>query len=127
MTTPLSSVIIGTGGIAHAHVNAARSNAGRTQLAAAMDIDAERVSAFCESHEIPRPYTDLTQMLEREKPALVHICTPPSLHCDQIIQALEASGWNRQKTAKALGINRTTLYKKMKRYEIDFESVYKHI
>jgi len=44
-----------------------------------------------------------------------------------IIQALETNGWNRQKTAKLLGINRTTLYKKMKRYEIDFESVYKHV
>ncbi|MCA9057424.1 MAG: sigma-54-dependent Fis family transcriptional regulator [Planctomycetaceae bacterium] len=44
-----------------------------------------------------------------------------------IVQALESNGWNRQKTAKALGINRTTLYKKMKRYDIDFESVYKHI
>ncbi|MFN9823537.1 MAG: sigma-54-dependent transcriptional regulator [Planctomyces sp.] len=44
-----------------------------------------------------------------------------------IIQALESTGWNRQKTARALGINRTTLYKKMKRYDIDFESVYKHM
>lgn len=43
-----------------------------------------------------------------------------------IIQALENNGWNRQNTAKALGINRTTLYKKMKKYEIDFETVYKH-
>jgi len=43
-----------------------------------------------------------------------------------IIHALESTGWNRQKTAKALGINRTTLYKKMKRYDIDFESVYKN-
>ena len=51
--------------------------------------------------------------------------TEPERHL--IIQALESSGWNRQKTAKALGINRTTLYKKMKRYDIDFESVYKHI
>jgi len=51
--------------------------------------------------------------------------TEPERHL--IIQALEASGWNRQKTAKTLGINRTTLYKKMKRYDIDFESVYKHI
>ncbi|HRA88508.1 MAG TPA: sigma-54 dependent transcriptional regulator, partial [Planctomycetaceae bacterium] len=51
--------------------------------------------------------------------------TEPERHL--IIQALEASGWNRQKTAKTLGINRTTLYKKMKRYEIDFESVYKHV
>ncbi|MFN8706480.1 MAG: helix-turn-helix domain-containing protein, partial [Planctomyces sp.] len=51
--------------------------------------------------------------------------TQPEKHL--IIQALESNGWNRQKTAKALGINRTTLYKKMRRYDIDFESVYKHI
>ncbi|MCH2213458.1 MAG: sigma-54 dependent transcriptional regulator [Fuerstiella sp.] len=44
-----------------------------------------------------------------------------------IVQALEANGWNRQNTARTLGINRTTLYKKMKRYDIDFESVYKHV
>lgn len=33
-----------------------------------------------------------------------------------ILAALEANHWNRQKTAQALGINRTTLYKKIKRY-----------
>lgn len=43
-----------------------------------------------------------------------------------IIEALEANGWNRQNTAKALGINRTTLYKKMKKYEIDFEKQLMH-
>jgi DNA-binding NtrC family response regulator len=37
----------------------------------------------------------------------------------QIIQAtLQAHNGNRQATAQALGINRTTLYKKMKRYEL---------
>ncbi|MEQ9067205.1 MAG: sigma-54 dependent transcriptional regulator, partial [Gimesia chilikensis] len=43
-----------------------------------------------------------------------------------IIEALEANGWNRQNTSKALGINRTTLYKKMKKYEIDFEKQLMH-
>jgi DNA-binding NtrC family response regulator len=38
-----------------------------------------------------------------------------------IIDALSAHGWSRQETAKALGINRTTLYKKMKKYAIEFE------
>ena len=38
-----------------------------------------------------------------------------------ILEALEVNGWNRQNTAKLLGINRTTLYKKMKKYEIQFE------
>ena len=33
-----------------------------------------------------------------------------------IRQALEANHWNRQETAKALRINRTTLFKKMKHY-----------
>jgi DNA-binding NtrC family response regulator len=39
-----------------------------------------------------------------------------------ILEALEANGWNRQATADMLGINRTTLYKKMKRYQIEFDA-----
>lgn len=35
-----------------------------------------------------------------------------------ILQMLETHNWSRQETAKALGINRTTLYKKMKRLGI---------
>jgi len=38
-----------------------------------------------------------------------------------ILDALDANGWNRQQTARMLGINRTTLYKKMKKYGIEFE------
>ncbi|QYK48707.1 MAG: sigma-54-dependent Fis family transcriptional regulator [Phycisphaeraceae bacterium] len=34
-------------------------------------------------------------------------------------RALHANGWNRQKTSEQLGINRTTLYKKMKMHGID--------
>jgi DNA-binding NtrC family response regulator len=36
-----------------------------------------------------------------------------------IIRALEANDWNRQQTAEILGINRTTLYKKMKQLGIE--------
>jgi DNA-binding NtrC family response regulator len=43
-----------------------------------------------------------------------------------ILNALETNGWNRQKTSAALGINRTTLYKKMKKYEISFEHQLMH-
>ncbi len=39
-----------------------------------------------------------------------------------IRQALEANHWNRQETAKALQINRTTLFKKMKRYGLYTEA-----
>jgi transcriptional regulator with PAS, ATPase and Fis domain len=36
-----------------------------------------------------------------------------------ILEVLEANQWNRMATADALGINRTTLYKKMKRLGLD--------
>jgi DNA-binding NtrC family response regulator len=36
-----------------------------------------------------------------------------------ILEVLEANNWNRNATADALGINRTTLYKKMKRLGLD--------
>lgn len=36
-----------------------------------------------------------------------------------ILQMLESNNWNRQATAEQLGINRTTLYKKMKRLGLE--------
>ncbi len=38
-----------------------------------------------------------------------------------ILEALEALSWNRQETARVLDINRTTLYKKMKKYGLLFD------
>jgi Nif-specific regulatory protein len=38
---------------------------------------------------------------------------------DLILAALEEHGWSRQVAAKALGVSRVTLYKKMKRYGIE--------
>jgi DNA-binding NtrC family response regulator len=36
-----------------------------------------------------------------------------------ILAALEANDWNRQKTADQLGVNRTTLYKKIKQHGLE--------
>ncbi len=38
-----------------------------------------------------------------------------------ILEALQALNWNRQETARVLDINRTTLYKKMKKYGLIFD------
>ncbi|MCC6493594.1 MAG: sigma-54-dependent Fis family transcriptional regulator [Pirellulales bacterium] len=40
-----------------------------------------------------------------------------------ILEVLEAHGWNRNATADALGVNRTTLYKKMKRLGLEDEAL----
>ena len=37
---------------------------------------------------------------------------------EHIISILEECGWNRNRAARALGVNRTTLYNKMKKYNI---------
>ena len=91
--TPIRAAIIGTGGIAGSHIKAQLQEAHRTKLVAAVDIDAERVDAFCETHAIPARYTDVKTMLAQEKPDLVHICTPPGTHCDLSVLCLEAGAW----------------------------------
>jgi len=69
-------------------------------------------------------------------PAVLEQCRGTNEHCKRqtlkkalegperavIRAALEINAWNRQETAKALDINRTTLYKKMKRYGLEDEA-----
>lgn len=59
-------------------------------------------------------------------PALIGGWTPMSLSKAMeeperqiLLAALKANDWNRQETAKQLDINRTTLYKKIKQYELE--------
>ena len=87
---PTRVAIIGTGGIAAAHVAAWDAAGGRVERVAASDIDAGRVRDFARTHGIPRSYTDAETMLAAEQPDLVHICTPPALHFPLIVAALEA-------------------------------------
>jgi predicted dehydrogenase len=87
------AVIIGTGGIANAHIAALREMGERVQIVAAMDVDRARVEEFCKKYEIPKVYTDVDNMLEVEKPDLTHICTPPALHCELSVKCLEAGAW----------------------------------
>lgn len=90
---PVRAAIIGTGGIARSHVIALRDAGDQVELVAAMDIDGDRVRAFCEDQAIPRAYTDVAQMLEAEQPGLVHIATPPGTHTALAIQCMEAGAW----------------------------------
>ena len=42
----------------------------------------------------------------------------PSGEAQQILDALEATHWNRNDAAQLLGISRTTLWRKMREYQI---------
>lgn len=85
--------LVGTGGIAPAHVEAVRAQGGRAELVAAVDVDAARLAAFREAHGIPAGYDDLDRMLAAERPDLVLLATPPALHAEQCVRCLEAGAW----------------------------------
>jgi transcriptional regulator of acetoin/glycerol metabolism len=42
---------------------------------------------------------------------------------EAIIQALEKTGWNKAKAARLLGIDRTTIYQKIKKFCITDEKI----
>lgn len=87
------ALLVGTGGIGDAHVRAAEASGGRVQLVAAVDLDRERVQAFCTRHGVPSAYTDYTVALREIRPDLVMIAVPPSVHCEMTVAALEAGAW----------------------------------
>ncbi len=89
----LKSVLVGMGGIADSHVNAARSHSDRLDLVAAMDVDEAKGRAFCDEFGIERFYGDFSRMIETEKPDLVQIAAPPQFHCDLAVQSMEAGAW----------------------------------
>jgi transcriptional regulator with PAS, ATPase and Fis domain len=86
----------------------------------------ERAVVFCRGGEIQ--VGDLPPVLQQAAHAAASLPAPGALSLQdamaepekRIIEtALQTHGWNRSSTAAALGINRTTLYKKMKKYGID--------
>ena len=93
MSKTYRALLVGTGGIADAHVRAAEASRGRVVLTAAVDIDAARVKAFCDRHKFAGAYTDYETALATEKPDIVFIAAPPSLHASMSIQAMEAGAW----------------------------------
>jgi len=75
--------VIGCGAISQSHLNAIR-DAGQT-LCALCDID--RSQAEAKGAAVPI-YTSYTDLLEKEHPDCVHICTPHYLHADMCVEAL---------------------------------------
>jgi predicted dehydrogenase len=75
--------VVGTGGIASLHAEEAARLDGRVRIVAAVDPDQDRLARFCDKWSVPRGYPELSAMLERERPDLVDIATPPGLHAPQ--------------------------------------------
>jgi len=80
----LRVAIIGCGGIANAHAGAWRAVGGGSLVACA-DISKEALDRFGARYEIAGRYLDYPEMLEKEKPDVVHICTHHHLHAQMVL------------------------------------------
>lgn len=86
--------MVGTGGIAGVHMRGIQGGlADRLECVAAVDIDEDRVKNFCAEYNVPKWYTNVTDMLEAEQPDFVDVATPPASHKTISIECLEAGAW----------------------------------
>jgi predicted dehydrogenase len=87
----LKAVIIGSGLIAKLkHIPAFRKHRQKVHLAAICDVDLQAARQASAAGGIPSAYADVGEMLAKEKPDLVDICTPPKTHAKIAIQAIQA-------------------------------------
>jgi len=77
--------VIGCGGISRMHANWYK-NIPETVIDTAADIYEESVEKFCEEYDVKKPYTDYIEMLEKEKPDIVSVCTRPKQHAEITIE-----------------------------------------
>lgn len=84
----MKSAIIGCGGIAHTHADVL-TRLGHT-IIAVCDKSKQKAEEFKAELSLPcSVYTDYRELLDKEKPDVVHICTPHYLHAEMSVYALE--------------------------------------
>jgi UDP-N-acetylglucosamine 3-dehydrogenase len=76
-------------GMSHVHVHGYQKT-GKCRLTAVADIKSENAEAFAAQHVGPAVFTDYREMLERERPDIVSVCTWPALHAEMVVACAEA-------------------------------------
>ncbi|MBM7503912.1 Gfo/Idh/MocA family protein [Agromyces aurantiacus] len=88
-TTPLRAAIVGTGAIADAHARAIGATAD-AELVAVVDRDPARAQAFADRWGGPAVADSLDALFAAGGIDVLHVCTPPGVHAEQAIAALDA-------------------------------------
>jgi len=58
-----------------------------TEITAIADISEDSLKKFAEEYNVQKTYTDYIEMLEKEKPDIVSVCTRPKQHAEITIEA----------------------------------------
>jgi predicted dehydrogenase len=86
---PVRVAVVGCGQIADAHLQAARRT-GLAQIAAVCDRSADLARQAAVRFAVPSWDTDVDRMLDRTRPDLVHVATPPATHRHLLERSVEA-------------------------------------
>ena len=71
--------ILGCGDIARAHIPFIKAES-RHRIVGVCDADLARAGALAKTFGIDHVYGDLTELIDRQRPDLVHVLTPPQSH-----------------------------------------------
>src|SRR5688500_9985883 len=85
----LQMALVGCGQIADAHLQAARRN-GLATIAAVCDRSPDLARQAAVRFGVPYWDSDFDRMLDRTRPDVVHIATPPATHRDLFERAVKA-------------------------------------
>ena len=87
--TKIKAAVVGAGLIAgKKHIPAFIRHKNKVELAALCDLNQEGARKLAAQFGVPRVYADIGEMIEKEKPDLVDICTPPQTHVKLAIEAM---------------------------------------
>lgn len=86
----LKVAIIGCGKIADAHVEEIRKLDGMATVVGVCDREPLMAEQLADRHAIPAHFASVEQLLERTRPDVVHVTTPPQSHAFLARMALEA-------------------------------------
>ncbi len=86
----LRGAIVGAGFISSGrHLPALSRLNGRVEMVALSDLNGGMARAVADQFRIPKVYSDAAEMIVKEKPELVDICTPPSTHAKLAAMSIE--------------------------------------
>lgn len=80
--------IIGCGGISRAHAGGYKS-LPQTEIVAIADVKPEQLDKFSAEFGVKKLYSDYAEMLKKESPDIVSVCTWPPLHGEMTVACAE--------------------------------------
>ncbi|MBC7791064.1 MAG: Gfo/Idh/MocA family oxidoreductase, partial [Anaerolineae bacterium] len=91
MNKPLRVAVAGSGKMGRHHAIAIQRLAGRANLVAVADSDHAYAKALAAELNVSASYGGIEELLQRERPDVVHICTAPASHTEIALAALAAN------------------------------------